>query len=196
MVEPNNWSKTCSILGRIYESFKVLLLSFLWSIQNLGLPSFFLTKTIAEAYGLLECLIAPKSRFSFKWALTSLNIWGGIVLYLSLNGMGSVKIILCLTRFVLPMSRSCLLKIEAFLLSMFLAFSCKSFDHSSRPVWSNCSNSHSPLSLQSSLSIVFLYSLSFFGVKLRTNFKFVKSFCDPYHVEDPHQGLALKPDEL
>ena len=136
----------------------VLLLSFLRSIQNLSLPYFFLTKTIAEAHGLFECLIAPKSNISCKWALTSLNNWGGIVLYFSLNGMGSVSTMLCLTRFVLPMCKSFLLKIEAFLLSMSLTLICSSSGHSSRPVKYNWSNSHSPLSLQSSLSKVFLCS--------------------------------------
>ena len=86
-----------------------------------------------------------------------------------------------------------LAKIEAFLLSMFLAFSCKSLDHSSRPVRSNCSNSHSPLSLQSSLSMVFPCSFTCLGVKLEqiSSCHVIQS----YHVQDPHQDLALRPDE-
>ena len=39
------------------------IIEFLRSIQNLSLPSFFFTKTIAEVHGLLECLMAPNPTF-------------------------------------------------------------------------------------------------------------------------------------
>ena len=54
MVAPSKQSKESSILGRLYASLIVLLLSFLRSIQNLRPPSFLQTRTTALAHGLAD----------------------------------------------------------------------------------------------------------------------------------------------
>ena len=79
--------------------------SFLRSIQNLRPPSFFRTNTTALAHGLCDLQMAQLSNISWIWALTLSYIWGGIHPYLSLNGVWSVSLILCLVRAVLPRSR-------------------------------------------------------------------------------------------
>ena len=58
MVAPSKQSKESSILGRVCTSLMVLLLSFLRSIQNLKLPSFFQTNTIGLAHGLVDHCMA------------------------------------------------------------------------------------------------------------------------------------------
>ena len=45
---------------------------------------------MALAQGLQDLLIAPSLSISCKWFLTSSYSWGGILLYLSLKGIGSV----------------------------------------------------------------------------------------------------------
>ena len=57
-------------------SFTVQLFNFLRSIQNLRLPFFFLTRTTILAHGLCDFQMAPISSISWRWAFTSLYIWG------------------------------------------------------------------------------------------------------------------------
>ena len=98
--------KDFSIPERLYASFMVLPFSFLKSIQNLIEPSSFLTSTTALAHGLADFQIAPISIISFKCFLTSLYWWGGILWYLSLNGVSFISLMLCFTKEVLSSSRS------------------------------------------------------------------------------------------
>ena len=71
MVTPSKQSKESSILGRLCASLMVLLLSFLWSIQNVKLPSFFQTNTTGLAHGLVDHCMVPISNISCRCFLTS-----------------------------------------------------------------------------------------------------------------------------
>ena len=55
--------------------YMVQLFSFLRSIQNLRLPSFFQTRTTALAHGPCDFWMAPISSISWIWVLTSLYMW-------------------------------------------------------------------------------------------------------------------------
>ena len=70
-LEPCKLSRVLSILGSEYASLMVQLFSFLRSIQNLRLLSFFQTRTTVLAHGLCNLWIAPISSISWIWALTS-----------------------------------------------------------------------------------------------------------------------------
>ena len=87
---PCKQSKVSSLLGNEYPSFIVLLFNLHRSIQSLSPPSFFLASTTAVAHGLKLLLTAPTSTISWRWLFTSSYRWGGLLLYLSLKGWGSV----------------------------------------------------------------------------------------------------------
>ena len=93
-----------SIRGSVYASLTVRLFNFLKSIQNLRLPSFFLTNTTLEEKGLCEGLIASASSISFKCCRTSSNMAGGILRYGSLKGVLSFNFISCFTISAFPRS--------------------------------------------------------------------------------------------
>ena len=103
---PCKQSKVSSILVNEYPSFTVLLFDLCRSIQNLSPPSFFLTSTTALVHGLKLLLIAPTSTISWRWFFTSSYRWGGILLYLSLKGWGSVILMACFRILHLPISKS------------------------------------------------------------------------------------------
>ena len=87
MQAPFKLSKASSMRGMLYASLIVREFNFLRSMQNLKLPSFFLTNTTGLAHGLLERLIAPISSISLRCFHTSSYCCGGILLYLSLIGV-------------------------------------------------------------------------------------------------------------
>ena len=118
--------------------------SFLRSIQNLRPPSFFQTNTTALAHGLCHLWIAPISNISWIWALTSSYMWGGMHLYLSLKGVCSVSLILCLIRAVLPRSRLLCANKCSHLSSSSLACFCSHSGHSFRP-WRSKASKTQPL---------------------------------------------------
>ena len=103
LASANRWSVS-SGLGMAYASLMVLLLSFLKSTQNRIVPSFFLTITTLEEYGLWLGLIAPASSISARCSRTSWNNAGGMRRCGSLNGSLSINLILCFTKSQLPKS--------------------------------------------------------------------------------------------
>ena len=113
-------------------------------MQNLRPPSFFQTNTTALAHGLCDLWMAPISNISWIWALTSLYMWGGMHLYLSLKGVWSVSLILCLIRAVLPRSRSLCANKCSHLSSNSLACFCSDSGHSFRP-WRSRASKTQPL---------------------------------------------------
>ena len=90
---PLKQSNDSSILGKEYASLTIWAFNLCRSIQNLRIPSFFLTNTTALAQELLDFLIAPISSISCKCFLTSSNWCSGILQYLSLKGTGFVSLI-------------------------------------------------------------------------------------------------------
>ena len=139
--EENQWEscKLSSVLliwGSEYASLMVQLFSFLRSIQNLRLPSFFWTRTTALAHGLCDFQIAPISSISLMWSL----MWGGVHWKCSLKGIWSVTSILCLIRAVLPRSRSLCTNRCFHLSSNSLACFCSDSGQSQRPWRSRASN--------------------------------------------------------
>ena len=122
----------------------VCLFSFLRSIQNLRPPSYFRTNTTALTHGLCDLQIAPISNISWIWALMSSYIWGGMHLYLSLKGVCSVNLILCLIRAVLPRSWSLCANKCSHLSSSSLACFCSDSGHSFRP-WRSKASKTQPL---------------------------------------------------
>ena len=98
--------KVSSILGNAYPSLTVWFFNLCRSMQTLRPPSFFLTRTTALVHGLKLLLIAPTSTMSRRSCFTSSKRWGGILLYLFLNGLLSVNLILCFSILHFPKSKS------------------------------------------------------------------------------------------
>ena len=83
---PTNDSMVSGHLGIGYESFFVWAFRFLKSMQNLRVPSFFLTSTMALHHGDWEGHTAPPSSISWMCWCTSPTSCSAILLNLSLNG--------------------------------------------------------------------------------------------------------------
>ena len=90
------------------------------------------------------CWMAPISNISWIWALTSSYMWGGMCLYLSLKGVWSVSLILCLIRAVLPRSRLLHANKCSHLSNNSLACFCSDSGHSFRP-WRSRASKTQPL---------------------------------------------------
>ena len=75
-------------------------------MQKRSEPSFFLTRTTALHHGLLLGRMAPASNINFRCSLISSTCGGRILRKCSLKGgvSGSLKMILCVTALVCPMS--------------------------------------------------------------------------------------------
>ena len=93
-----------TIFGMGNESFSVRLFSRRKSMQNLRVPSFFLTRTTALHQGEFEGRIAPPSSISWMCSLTSSTRGGAILLNLSLKGSLFVSFIMCSVASVHPIS--------------------------------------------------------------------------------------------
>ena len=143
----------------------VCLFSFLRSIQNLRPASFFQTNTTALTHRLCDLWIAPISNISWIWALTSSYILGGMCLYLSLQGVCSVNLILCLIRAVLPRSRLLCANRCSHLSSSSVACFCCDSGHSFRPWRSKASKTH-PLGAFVAVSLAVLVRWTTSGIWL------------------------------
>ena len=140
--DPYRLSWVSSIQGSEYASMMVQLFSFLRSIHNLRLLSFFQTRTTGLAHGLYNFWMAPMSSISWRWALMSSYMWGGICWSCFLKGIWFVSSILYLIKAVLPRSRLPQANWCSNLSSSSLAYSCSGFGHSLRPWKSRASKTH------------------------------------------------------
>ena len=140
--EPCKLSSVSLIQGSEYASLMVQLFSFLRSIQNLRLLSFFQTRTTALVHGLCDFQVALISSISCIWTLTSSYMWEGICQLCSLKGVQSVTSILYLIRAVLPRSRSLCADSCSHLSSNSLACFCSDLGHSWRPWRSRAYKTH------------------------------------------------------
>ena len=95
---PCRQSKVSSILGDEYPSFTVLL-SLCRSIQNLSPPIFFSNKHHSTGPG-------AEASSNCTQLNHLLEVLGGFLLYLCLNGLGSVILMARLTMLLLPRSKS------------------------------------------------------------------------------------------
>ena len=76
-LEPCRPSRVSWMQGSEQASLTVQLFSFLRSIQNHRPSSFFWTRSNALAHGLCDFWMAPISNIPWRWAFTSLYMWGG-----------------------------------------------------------------------------------------------------------------------
>ena len=99
---PFNLDKSSSKVGIGSASKTVMLLSFLKSIHNLIVLSFFITTVIGEAYGDDDRLMIPEASMLSTSVSTASVACTGSGYCLILNGVSSTTRILCSIHRVLP----------------------------------------------------------------------------------------------
>ena len=110
-------------------------------MQKWSEPSFFLTRTTTLHHGLLLGRMAPASNISFRCSLNSSTCGGGILQKCSLKGgvSGSLKMILCVTALVCPISCFSREKRSWYSFSRLWVWTASSSGHVSNPSRSNFS---------------------------------------------------------
>ena len=144
---PCKQSKVPSIWGGEYPSLTVLVFNLCRSIQNLSLPSFFLTSSTALAHGLKLLLIAPTSTISWEVSFHFLIQVGWYSPIPFLKGWGSVILMLCFRMLHLPKLKSFLENTSAESTKRSLAACCWSAVQalkSSKFSWSKTQDSSFP----------------------------------------------------